>query len=248
VRPCVADVNNDGHLDLFMANYGRNGLFLNRGKGRFDDASEAWGIAVDSRYDACAFADFDNDGRLDLYVNGTVTGGTNHRDYLFHNEGDRFVDVTPAQVESLQADHGVQWADYDRDGDQDLALTGAQATGMHHLLRNLLPAADARRSLSVAVTDAKGRALHAGTEVRLYVAGSRHLLGTRWIDAGTGYDAQSAMPVHFGLRNDVPVDVEVIVPRAGARRAVRTRVKPREWRRCTLTIAIGAKGAQRACR
>src|SRR5688572_13845436 len=34
VRPCIADVNNDGHLDLFLANYGPNGLLLNRGNGR----------------------------------------------------------------------------------------------------------------------------------------------------------------------------------------------------------------------
>ena len=75
VRPCVADVNNDGHLDLFTANYGKNGLFLNRGGGRFADASAEWAIDIDGRYDTCTFADFDNDGRIDLYVNGTVTGG-----------------------------------------------------------------------------------------------------------------------------------------------------------------------------
>ena len=43
VRPCVADVNNDGHFDLFFANYGKNGLFLNRGKGRFVDVSAVMG-------------------------------------------------------------------------------------------------------------------------------------------------------------------------------------------------------------
>ena len=83
VRPCAADVDGDGRLDLFMANYGPNGLFLNRGAGRFEDVSKAWGVAIDGRYDACAFADIDHDGRLDLYVNGTVTGGTSYRDYLF---------------------------------------------------------------------------------------------------------------------------------------------------------------------
>ncbi|MEW5917702.1 MAG: FG-GAP-like repeat-containing protein, partial [Gemmatimonadota bacterium] len=95
VRPCAADVNNDGRMDLFGANYGRNGLLLNRGNGTFEDVSAAWGIAIDGRYDACAFSDFDHDGRLDLYVNGTVTGGVSYRDYLFRNEGDRFSDVTP---------------------------------------------------------------------------------------------------------------------------------------------------------
>ncbi|HEX9564157.1 MAG TPA: VCBS repeat-containing protein [Gemmatimonadaceae bacterium] len=68
-------MNNDGLLDLFVANCGRNGLFLGRPDGRFNDVSAAWGIDIDARYDACAFSDYDHDGRLDLYVNGTVTGG-----------------------------------------------------------------------------------------------------------------------------------------------------------------------------
>ena len=70
-------------------------LFLNRGGGRFEDVSTAWGIAIDGRYDTCALGDFDNDGRIDLYVNGTVTGGVSYRDYLFRNTGTRFEDVTP---------------------------------------------------------------------------------------------------------------------------------------------------------
>lgn len=249
VRPCVADVNNDGHLDLFMANYGRNGVFLNRGAGKFEDVSAMWGMTVDARHDACAFADFDNDGRVDLYVNGTVTGGKSYRDYLYRNEGKAFADVTPMNVEVLEADHGVQWADFDGDGDEDLALTGSQANGMHHLMRNLLPAKDARRSLRVAVTDSAGRAVHAGAEIRVYAAGSRVLLGTRWIDAGSGYDAQSAMPVHFGLRRPGAVDVEVITPLAGNRRvAKRLRVNPRDWSGCVLAIAIGATASPRRCR
>ena len=57
-----------------------------------------------------------------------------------------FEDVTPPNIRALQADHGVQWADVDGDGDLDLALTGSRPDGMHLVMRNQLPAADARRS------------------------------------------------------------------------------------------------------
>ena len=217
VRPCVVDVDGDGHLDLFMANYGPNALFLNRGEGHFEDVSAAWAIAIDSRYDSCAFADFDNDGRVDLYVNGTVTGGTSYRDYLFHNTGSKFEDVTPDNIRALEADHGVQWADFDGDGDMDLALTGSQPKGMHLIMRNLLPIVDAARSLQVRVSDAKGHAIKAGAEVRLFAAGTRKVLGTSLIDTGSGYNSQNDAPVHFGLGDNARVDVEVIFPQGGQR-------------------------------
>jgi hypothetical protein len=216
VRPCAADVNNDGHLDLFFANYGKNGLFLNRGSGRFEDVSAAWGIAIDARYDSCVFADIDNDGRLDLYVNGTVTGGVNHPDYLFRNTGTAFADETPANIRAIQADHGVQWADFDGDGDVDLALTAAAATTPHALLRNELARAPAQSGLHVRVLDARGRALP-GAEVRLYRGAT--LLATRQVDTGSGYNSQNALPVHFGGAADARLRVEVIVPGPGARRA-----------------------------
>lgn len=242
VRPCAADVDGDGHLDIFTANYGKNGLFLNRGAGRFEGVSSIWGIAIDARYDACAFADVDHDGRLDLYVNGTVTGGVSYRDYLFRNLGDRFEDATTADLRALQADHGVQWADFDADGDADLALTGARADGMHSLLRNMLPPRDASRSLRILVVDAKGRATRAGAEVRLLGARTRRPLGARLVDSGSGYDAQSEMPVHFGLATWDPVDVEVIWPSGGRRTSTWVRgVRPRQWRGRVMVIraAVG---------
>jgi hypothetical protein len=231
VRPCVADVDGDGRFDVFNANYGANGLFLNRGGGRFEDVSAAWGIAIDARYDTCAFADVDNDGRVDLYVNGTVTGGKSYRDYLFRNTGSRFEDVTPDHIKALDADHGVLWADVDGDGDEDLALTGSLPNGMHLLLRNLLPAADARRSLEVRVVDGRGRATRAGAEVRVYAAGTRRLLAARLADSGSGYDAQSDVPVHAGLPVEGRFDVEVTYPAAGRRTVARMRgVDPRTSR------------------
>jgi VCBS repeat protein/ASPIC/UnbV protein len=219
VRPCAADVDGDGRFDLFMANYGPNGLFLNRGGGKFEDVSAAWGAAIDSRYDTCAFADVDNDGRLDLYVNGTVTGGKSYRDYLFRNTGTRFEDVTPPNLQSLEADHGAVWFDFDGDGAEDLALTGSQPNGMHLLLRNLLPAAAARQSIALRVVDSRRHATRAGAEVRAYAAGTRTLIAARLVDSGSGYDAQDDIPVHLGLGSAPRIDVEVTWP-AGGRRLV----------------------------
>ena len=238
VRPCAEDVDNDGRFDLFGANYGPNGLLLNRG-GRFEDVSEAWGIGIDSRYDACAFADVDHDGRLDLYVNGTVTGGVSYRDFLFRHTGSRYVDATPDSLRALEADHGVVWADLDHDGALDLALNGAAPPGTVAFLRNLLAPEVARRSLSVRVLDARGHATRAGAEVHLYRAGTRVRLGTRLVDAGSGYNAQNELPVHFGLADPGPVDVEVVWPGSG-RRAVTRRagIQPAEWQGRSLVIRL----------
>jgi hypothetical protein len=218
VRLCAADVDGDGRFDLFAANYGPLGFLSNRGQGVFEDRSAAWNIAIDSRYDTCAFADFDHDGRLDLYVNGTVTGGASWQDTLFRNTGTAFADVTPWAIRRLQASHGAQWADVDGDFDLDLALTGARRDAMHLVLRNMLPAADAARGLHIRVVDGQGRATRAGAEVRVFAAGSRRLLAARLVDSGSGYDSQNDLPVHAGVPAGVRrVDVQVIVPRQGAR-------------------------------
>lgn len=238
VRACTEDVDGDGHFDLFFANYGLNGLLLRRGAA-FRDVSKEWGMVVDGRYDTCAFADFDHDGRIDLYVNGTVTGGTSYPDYLLRNTGTRFDDVTPDSIRRLEADHGALWFDVDRDGDLDLALTGAKPEAMHYVLRNDLPSSAARLSLQVRVVDGAGHATRAGAEVRVYRAGTRQLLGTRLVDTGSGYNAQNDMPVHIGLPTMPTVDVEVIYPSRGRRSPVRIRnVRPEQFAGRFLVVRV----------
>jgi hypothetical protein len=220
VRVCAADVDLDGRLDLFFANYGPNGLFLNRGRGTFEDASTAWGVAIDGRYDTCAFADIDHDGRMDVYVNGTYTANRQFPDYLLRNTGKAFEDVTPENVKALNASHGAAWADADGDGDLDLALAGARPDGMHSLLRNLLPPAPRR-----AVVVQPSRILP-GAVVRAYLPGTpRRLIASALVDSGSGYDAQNLLPVHLGVGDAAVVDIELTYPAAGrAVRAVLSRV------------------------
>ena len=211
VRPCVADVDNDGTFEVFFANYGPNGLFRRGAGGRWQNAAPELGLAVDGRYDSCEFGDFDHDGRIDLYVNGTVTGGSQYRDYLFRNAPEGFIDVTPAELD-LAADHGVRWVDFDQDGALDLSLAGATDAGMHHLLLNRTPLPAGSASIQVQVTDGKGLWTRAGAEVRVYAAGTRRLLGTRIMDTGSGYNSQSSLPVHFGLVDGGDVDIEAVFP------------------------------------
>ncbi len=141
----------------------------------------------------------------------TDNGGKSYEDYLFRNDENGFVNITPKIIKDNNGDHGAHWVDFDQDGDLDLALTGAAADGMHHLLRNELSEELAQQSLQVLVLDGKGHYTCAGSEVRLYEAGTKKLLGTNILDTGSGYNSQNAMPVHFGLKGVKSVDVEVTV-------------------------------------
>ena len=122
-----ADVNDDGRLDLIVANDSTpNYLFLNKGDGTFEDASYVSGFALngDGREQASmglAVGDYPNDGRLSIYV-------TNFSDdyfTLYRNEGDaNFADVTNqagiAAVTIPFLGWGTGFLDFDNDGWKDL--------------------------------------------------------------------------------------------------------------------------------
>ena len=65
----VGDIDNDGHPDLFVTRWRSYALYHNRGDGTFEDWTERAGFEGDRNWPtSAAFADFDNDGDLDLYV------------------------------------------------------------------------------------------------------------------------------------------------------------------------------------
>ena len=71
-----ADYDNDGDLDLYLSNYKANVFFKNQGNGIFKKASSSAGGIGDERFgSSIGWADYDNDGFLDLYVGNYLDYG-----------------------------------------------------------------------------------------------------------------------------------------------------------------------------
>ncbi len=127
------DFDGDGHQDLLFVNSQRwpwdeptadaaaqptMALYRNDGTGNFTDVTPGSGLDISLYGMGVAVGDFDNDGRVDIYLSAV---GENR---LFHNEGGgKFRDVTvEAGVGGLPQDWSTScgWLDYDNDGDLDL--------------------------------------------------------------------------------------------------------------------------------
>lgn len=121
-----ADYDNDGDLDLFVIN--RNGennqLFQNNGDGAFTEITEGPVVSDGASSTAGAWADYDNDGFLDLFV--ANKNGENN--LLYHNNGDgTFIQITEgAIVNDGGNSRGCAWGDYNMDGFPDLFVANNQ--------------------------------------------------------------------------------------------------------------------------
>lgn len=128
-----ADFDNDGDLDVlvlrgaWMRDHGRwpNSLLRNDGKGRFVDVSYLVGLAEPMLpTQTAAWADFDKDGDLDLYVGNEASPEQPAPSQLWRNDGARFVDVAAAAgVTNDRYAKGVAWGDVDGDGFPDLYVS-----------------------------------------------------------------------------------------------------------------------------
>ena len=223
----LGDYNNDGWLDIHVTNFSHdyNTLYRNEGRrGYFRDVSYAAGIGeVTYPYLGwgTGFHDFDKDGLLDLFVvNGHVypevrtaqiESAYEQRNLLFLNlPGERFDEVgryagpgmAPARV-----GRGAAFADYDNDGDVDVAVTNMNAlpsllrddgsSTSHWVGMRLIGVESARDALGARIT---------------LVAGD--LTQVREVKSGASYLSQSDLRVFFGLGTRPRVDrVEIRWPR-----------------------------------
>jgi len=158
---CYGDIDNDGDEDLYVVGTGDdvnetlyaptgtvNHLLENNGDGTFTDITDTAGVAGDGRHAiACSFADFDNDGFLDVTVGNTYDDwgmriptfrnveypGLEHN-YVFHNNGDKtFTNVSATDgIENVSnmTNAAFTWAiaatDLDLDGDADILCADNQ--------------------------------------------------------------------------------------------------------------------------
>jgi hypothetical protein len=120
------DYDNDGWLDLFVMRGGwefpmRNSLLRNNGDGTFTDVTAKAGLShAVHRTHSAVWADYDNDGWLDVFV-----GHEESPSALFRNRGDgTFEDVAHAAgVDAKAFTKGAAWGDYDGDGRPDLYVS-----------------------------------------------------------------------------------------------------------------------------
>jgi len=140
-----ADFDNDGWLDFlvlrgaWMGTDGQhpNSLVRNQG-GTFADATAAAGLLSFHPTQTAAWADFDNDGWLDLFIGNETfrADGDIHPSELFHNQGDgTFAEKAAALGLATQGFvKGATWGDFDNDGQVDLYVS--RLMGDNFLFRN----------------------------------------------------------------------------------------------------------------
>ena len=207
------DYDNDGDLDLFIANNNNeyNVLYRNNGDGTFTDVSAAAGLHNRLGFGTGAnWLDYDLDGWLDIFVV--------HRDdenALYHNNGDgTFTEVGPASGMADAGDSdGSAVGDYDNDGDPDVyVVSGIWGSGTPNLLyrNNTDPGPGGPHWLKVKLVGVVSNHSGIGARVRVYAGGQ---MQTRQLAGSSGYMSQDALEALFGLgANAGPVSVEVTWP------------------------------------
>jgi hypothetical protein len=206
------DYDNDGLPDVFICRLNSSFsqplpsfLFHNNGNGTFTQIEQK-PFTTDTGYaPSCAWADYDNDGWLDLFVTNFGNGGKNR---LYHNNHDgTFTRVTSGSIANdLGSSAGCAWGDYDRDGFLDLFVANAIVGGgsstdfLYHNDGNT------NAWLTIKCVGSRSNRSAIGTKLHLKATiGGESLLQTREINTGHGL-AQSALEAHFGLGDATDVE------------------------------------------
>lgn len=212
--PEFGDFDNDGLMDLLVPDMGYGCLYRNTDRGFFQEKSAELGLArVLGQYTSWSgnFADFDNDGWLDVFISN---GDSHHleaeEDLLFLNDGGkRFNDVSADLGKDFQVKgvgRGSAVGDLDNDGDLDLLVLNLN--GKPRLFRN--DGGNGHNWLMIRCIGTTGNRDAIGARIRVTIG---DLTQTRDIRSSSGYLSQSDPRAHFGLGDSTKVDrVEISWP------------------------------------
>lgn len=199
------DYDNDGLLDLFVANRNqRNFLYHNEGNGAFTAITNG-SVVNDVGYSwSPAWVDYDNDGFLDLFVANGPVSGSGQNNFLYRNNGDgAFTRITTGSVVNDGASSdGCAWGDYNNDGFVDLFVSNLNDQN------NLLYRNDGNSNnwLTVRCVGQLSNRSGIGTKVRVR-ATQQNQWQMREISGGSGYGSQNAPYAYFGLGTVTNIDM-----------------------------------------
>ncbi len=195
------DFDNDGDMDLYLGHSnGPNQLFQNNGSGTFTDVSMTYGVNDPTSTYSCGWADYDNDGDLDLYVANGSTG----IDKLYRNDGSTFTDVA-ASVGTNDSRHSacISWGDYNNDGFMDLYLVN---NGTENRLYKS-NAGNSNKWVEFRLRGVTSNRSAIGARVTVK-AGSLTMI--REVQGGSGGKGMNSLPVEFGLGSASNIDSLII--------------------------------------
>jgi hypothetical protein len=238
------DYDNDGWLDVFATCYefslqdvvkgligqphglNRNKLWHNRQGQGFEDRTAAAGLDLVFAAMGSNYADFDNDGWLDMYL------GTGSPDLamlvpnrMFRNDGGaRFAEITgSSRTGHLQKGHSVACGDWDRDGNIDMFIQmGGPANGdKYHNILFQNPGHDNHWLTVKLVGHASNRAA-LGARISVTVGGTAPRVIHRHVSSGSSFGA-NALEQSFGLAQATHIDrLEIVWPATGKRQLIQS--------------------------
>ena len=205
------DIDGDGDMDLYVCNLAHprfqpwsdtSKLFVNNGAPgfAFEDHLLDQGFLYDEGDANAGFADWDNDGDLDIAIASLYES---HFTRLYRNDGaEGFTDVTYEAGIAVRDNVSLSWSDVDEDGDLDLLLSDRGGDPYVHMFLNRVGQDSPWVELELEGTTSTRDAV--GARVTLTAAGKPQLRDVR--DGGGHGGAQQTHWVHFGLGSAQAVD------------------------------------------